>query len=130
MTQRIIKRYSNAFKLQVVRQIEQGQLSIAQAQRRYDIGGRSTIPRWLKDLGKNHHTCKIMRIETPDDVDRLKTLQHQRQELDSALAQPKILALESTIAGAEKHCGVDLKKTPLSEHRPRPRNSERTPTPS
>ncbi len=110
MTQRIIKRYSNAFKLQVVRQIEQGQLSIAQAQRRYDIGGSSTIPRWLKDLGKNHHTCKIMRIETPDDVDQLKTLQHQRQELESALAHLKILALESTIAVAEKRFGVDLKK--------------------
>ncbi len=110
MTQRIIKRYSNAFKLQVVRQIEQGQLSIAQARRRYDIGGSSTIPQWLKDLGKNHHTCKIMRIETPDDVDQLKTLQHQRQELESALAHLKILALESTIAVAEKRFGVDLKK--------------------
>ncbi len=112
MTQRIIKRYSNAFKLQVVRQIEQGQLSIAQAERRYDIGGSSTIPRWLKDLGKNHHTCKIMRIETPDEVDQLKTLQHQRQELESALAQAhlKILALESTLAVAEKHFSVDLKK--------------------
>ena len=66
MTQRIIKRYSNAFKLQVVRQIEQGQLSIAQARRRYDIGGSGTIGQWLKDLGKNHQTCKIMRIETPE----------------------------------------------------------------
>ncbi len=128
MTQRIIKRYSNAFKLQVVRQIEQGQLSIAQAERRYDIGGSSTIPRWLKDLGKNHHTCKIMRIETPDEVDQLKTLQHQRQELESAQAHLKILALESTLAVAEKHFSVDLKKTSLSEHRPRPRNGEGTPT--
>ena len=51
-----------------------------------------------------------MRIETPDDVDQLKTLQHQRQELESALAHLKILALESTIAVAEKHFGVDLKK--------------------
>ncbi len=110
MTQRIIKRYSNAFKLQVVRQIEQGQLSIAQARRRYDIGGSSTIGQWLKDLGKNHHTCKIMRIETPDDVDQRKTLQHQKQDLESALAHLKILALESTIAVAEKHFGVDLKK--------------------
>lgn len=112
MPQRIIKRYSSAFKLQVVRQIEQGQLSIAQAQRRYDIGGSSTIPRWCKQLGTNQHTCKMVRIETPDEVDRLKHLEHQKQTLESALAQAhlKILALESTIAVAEEHFGVDLKK--------------------
>ena len=59
----------------------------------------------------NHHTCKIMRIE--NDLDQLKTLQHQRQELESAQAHLKILALESTIAVAEKHFSVDLKKTSL-----------------
>ncbi|MHC4510554.1 MAG: transposase [Planctomycetota bacterium] len=112
MTQRIIKRYSNAFKRQIVRQIEQGQLSIAQAQRRYDIGGATTIPRWLNAFGTNPHTCKMVRISTPEEVDQLKDLHRQKQELESALAQAhlKILALESTLAVAEQHFGVDLKK--------------------
>ena len=112
MNPRIIKRYSNAFKLHVVRQVEQGHLSIAQARRRFDIGGSNTIARWLKAFGTNQHTYKIMRIQTPDEVDQLKDLQRHNQELESALAQAhlKILALESTLAVAEKHYGVDLKK--------------------
>ena len=112
MNQRIIKRYPNAFKLHVVRQVERGHLSIAQARRRYHIGGSSTIPRWLKAFGTNQHTCTIMRIQTPDEVDQLKDLQRHNQELESALAQAhlKILALESTLTVAEKHYGVDLKK--------------------
>ena len=51
-----------------------------------------------------------MRIQTPDEVDQLKTLQHQKHERESALAHLKKLALESTLAVAEKHFGVDLKK--------------------
>ncbi len=112
MNQRIIKHYSNAFKRHVVDQIESGQLSIAQARRRYNIGGSSTIYRWLNNFGTTQHTCKIMRIQTPDEVDQLKDLQRQKQELESALAQAhlKILALESTLKVAQDHYGVDLKK--------------------
>jgi len=112
MNQRVIKRYSKAFKRHVVAQVEQGRLSIAQAKRRFDIGGSDTIYRWLNAFGTTQHTCKVMRIQTPDEVDQVKDLQRQKQELESALAQAhlKILALESTLKVAQEHYGVDLKK--------------------
>ena len=37
--QRVIKKYSSAFKLKVVNEIESGKLSINQAKEIYDIGG-------------------------------------------------------------------------------------------
>ena len=61
--QRVIKKYSSAFKLKVVNEIESGKLSISQAMEIYDIGGGATISRWIKNLGKNHLLSKIVRIE-------------------------------------------------------------------
>ncbi len=60
---RIVKRYSAAFKQQIVGQIERGELSVAQAQKRYDIGSSLTIDRWLKSHGKHHLLATVVRIE-------------------------------------------------------------------
>lgn len=40
--------YSLAFKLQVVSEVEKGELSYKQAQRKYGIQGRSTVLVWLR----------------------------------------------------------------------------------
>ncbi|MHC5201023.1 transposase [Myroides sp. LJL119] len=45
------KDYTLTFKLQVVQQIEQGQLSISQAALKYGIQGNQTIKNWLKKFG-------------------------------------------------------------------------------
>jgi transposase-like protein len=112
-SQRIIKRYSEAFKHKVVNEIESGQLTIAQATKLYGIGG-STIHQWLKKLGKNHLLAKVVRIEMANELDRLKALEKEKQALEHALAQAqlKILKLESDLAVTREHFGVDerLKK--------------------
>ena len=96
------KRYSRAFKLQVVSDIESGRLSIEQARKRYAIGGGSTIQKWLKKFGKNHLLGKVVTIHTPDDLDHIKQLRQDKQQLESALAQAhlKIMALESQLEQA------------------------------
>ena len=43
--------YSLAFKLSVVEQVEQGELTYKEAQRRYGIQGRSTVLVWLRKHG-------------------------------------------------------------------------------
>ena len=40
--------YSLAFKLQVISEVEKGELSYKQAQRKYGIQGRSTVLVWLR----------------------------------------------------------------------------------
>ena len=109
---RIFKRYSQSFKQKVVGEIESGILTIDQAQKLYRIGSNSTIRNWLKQLGKHHLIAQQVRIETTDEVNQLKQLTADKQQLESALAQAhlKIAVLESQIGQAEKRFGIDLKK--------------------
>ena len=51
---RISKRYSQAFKQQVVSEIESGIYTISQAQHLYRIGSNSTIRNWLRACFKSH----------------------------------------------------------------------------
>jgi transposase-like protein len=45
-------RYGEAFKKQVVREFEQGLLNKDQLQRKYAIGGNSTVLKWCRKYGK------------------------------------------------------------------------------
>lgn len=112
-TQKRLYYYSTAFKQKVISEIESGQFSIEQARKIYNIGGGSTISKWLKKYGKNHLLGKIVRIEMADEVAELKKLQKQKAELESALAKAhlKIISLESIIESAEEDLGIDLKKS-------------------
>ncbi|GMT50052.1 MAG: hypothetical protein IEMM0008_1591 [bacterium] len=109
----IVKRYSTAFKMKVVREIEQGKFSIDKAREIYDIGGKDTIQKWMKKLGKADLISQVVRIEMKDEPDKLKQLKKEKQELESALAQSqvKIIALESLLEVANEEYGFDLKKT-------------------
>jgi transposase len=107
-----IKQYSLAFKQMVVSQIESGRFTIADAKRTYDIGGCGTIPKWLKKLGKDHLLNKVVRIEMKGEKDRIKELERQKRQLESALAQEhlKNICLESLIECVEEHYQIDVKK--------------------
>src|SRR5688572_9327027 len=111
-TQKIIYSYSLAFRQKVVSEIESGRLTKESARRIYDIGGSTTINRWIRQLGKFHLLNKVVRIEMKDEKDKVKELQRQKRELESALAQAhlKNLALESLIECVEEHYQVDVKK--------------------
>jgi transposase-like protein len=105
-------RYSSAFKLQIVKEIESGHLSIETARRKYEIGGSCTIQKWINKFGKNQLLAKVVRVESLEERDRIKSLEAKVRELESALAQSqvKILAMESLIEVSEKYTGLDLKK--------------------
>jgi len=48
-------KYSEAFKLQVVSELESGHLRCAyDARMRYGIKGGSTVEKWIRKYGKNH----------------------------------------------------------------------------
>jgi len=104
-------RYSEAFKQKVVVEIESGLHSISDSSKLYGVSTKS-IRKWLCQLGKNHLIGKVVREEMRGEADRLKQLEKENQELESALAQAhlKILALESTIESVEEMYQVDFKK--------------------
>ncbi len=112
LNQRTIIRYSNAFKHKVIDEIESGKITISEAMKLYDIHGCQTLQHWIQKFGKLHLLNKVVRVEMRDEVSKLKQLEKEKKELESALAQAhlKILAYESLIEVAEDKLGIDLKK--------------------
>lgn len=110
--QKITKQYSISFKQKVISEIESGKLTKGGARKLYGIGGGSVINDWIKKFGKMHLLNKVVRIELTDEISKLKHLEKQKKELESALAQAhlKLIVYESIIEVAEAEYGVDLKK--------------------
>jgi len=86
-------RYSEAFKLEVVRELERELAPVDQVRRKYGIGS-GTIQTWIAKYG-NGTRGKIIRVETPKEVDELKKLRERIKRLESLLADTNLeLALE------------------------------------
>jgi len=107
-----ILRYSSAFKLKVVKEIESGKFTIAQARKIYDIKGTSTIQKWIKKYGKNHLLNKIIRIQMKDEKDQIKELKNQIRALERTLSRSQIdnLCLRSLVEVVDEKYGINSKK--------------------
>lgn len=82
-------RYSEAFKHQVINEVESG-VPCDQVRKKYGIGGLNTIQYWMKRLGKLESLPKIIRVEKPDEKAKLKELERQIRELKNALAETQV----------------------------------------
>ena len=90
-------RYSEAFKLQVVRELEQGRFeSYEAAGRAYGVKGCHTIASWVRQFGKDHLLGKVVRVMKADERAEVEALRKQVRELKSALADAHLdLKLEA-----------------------------------
>jgi transposase-like protein len=96
-------RYSKAFKLQAVREVESGRWSPKAVERRYGMTGNSTVMRWVRQYGSGRYG-KVIRVEQPDEVDEAVRLRGQLRRAKEALADAHMeLALEK--AFLEVACG-------------------------
>lgn len=88
MRDRTVRKYSACFKQQVVADLENGRFESIQAARmHYGVGGCGTIQRWLKQYGKNHLLGKVIRVEKPNEADRIGELKRQVAALQQALGR-------------------------------------------
>jgi len=87
---KIVIRYSEAFKHQIVKEIEEGGLALEEVRVKYGIKGYSTIQGWIKRIGKLGALPKIVRVETPDEKSQIKELERQVQELKNSLAETQV----------------------------------------
>jgi transposase-like protein len=84
---KVVVRYSEAFKLQVVRQLEQGQFdSPWEAGQAYGVKGTNTVGRWVRQLGKEHLLGRLVRVMKADEKSEVKALRKRVRELERALA--------------------------------------------
>lgn len=80
-------RYSEAFKLQVVRDFEQGRFeNPTAAGRAYGVTGKGTVSKWVRQFGKDHLLGKLVHVMKADEQTEVKTLRKRVRELERALA--------------------------------------------
>jgi transposase len=86
-------RYSQAFKMEVVRELESSGVPFEHIRRKYGLGV-STVQYWVRKYG-NGTRGKVMRVEKPQEIDESKQMKNRIRRLEAALADANIeLALE------------------------------------
>ena len=106
-----IKRYSQAFKQQVVREYEAG-ASNYNLRQKYGIGAHHTVERWVKQYGRFGYRSGLVVIQTVEDQLEVKAMKERISELESALAESILenRMLKTTLEVAGQALEVDLKK--------------------
>lgn len=80
-------RYSEGFKVQVVREMEEGKLATCRAaSERYGIKGKGTVRSWLLRYGKSQLIGRVTRVETPEEQDEMRRLKERVRRLEQALS--------------------------------------------
>jgi transposase-like protein len=100
------KRFSEAFKKEVVRDYEQGLLNKDQIQIKYGLGGNSTVLKWCRKYGKFDYTKR-------KPTGRLMKDPHQRiKELEAKLkkSELKVKVYEKLIEVTNRELDTDIIK--------------------
>jgi transposase len=105
-------RYSVAFKMRIVEEVENGLITTYEARKLYGIAGKSTIGDWVERYGMNKRLERTVYVMTHDEELELIRLRKENRRLQRALddSQLKSIALESLIEVAEEKYHIDLKK--------------------
>jgi transposase-like protein len=106
------RRYSETFKRTVIEAIDRGELTRSEAEKKYDIGGSCTVPRWYKEYGKRHLIKEQVWIAMADERSHIKKLESENAQLRKALVNKelRILQLEAEKELLEERSGKVIKK--------------------
>jgi transposase-like protein len=123
-TKRSQKDYSMSFKLQIVREVEFGELSTTGACRKYGIQARSTVVNWLRKYGTfdwenqtpsnmpKSQEHRLMELEQ-----QVKLLEKQKAMLEQQVerADKKSIIFDMMIDLAEKEYNISIRKNSSPE---------------
>ena len=118
------KDYSMTFKLSVVKEVEQGLISVTGARRKYGIQGKTTVLNWLRKYGNfdwenqtpsnmpKSKEQKILELEQ-----KVKLLEKQKAfwEHQAERADKKAIFFDMMIDMAEKEFNIPIRKNSLPE---------------
>ena len=109
--------YSEAFKLKVVEEVTSGEISQNAAQKKYGIGGKMTIKKWLERNERMAKDKENKHEAVEKELAELEKVKQEKRQLESALAQAhlKIMSLEALIEEVEEHYGEPIKKNLSTE---------------
>lgn len=99
--------YSQAFKVQVVREYERGNQTKDGLMNKYKIGGHSTVLQWCRKYGKLYYSRTTIpgRPLKDPQKQRIKELEHELRE-----AREKILVYEKLLEVTKRETGIDVRK--------------------
>lgn len=87
-------RYSEAFKVSVVQELEAGGLAFKAVSLKYGIKGASTVQKWVRKYG-NGTRGKVIRVEKPEEIDQTAKLKERVRVLERTVGSLHVeLALE------------------------------------
>lgn len=112
MKRRTIIRYSEAFKMEVVKHYESSVLTMGETRRMFGIKGGETLKKWLRTYGKTSSLNKVIRVEKPDEKSRMKELENEVKKLKEALADTYLrkVTAESTLEVAAEMMGLTIEE--------------------
>lgn len=118
------KDYSQAFKLGVVQEVESGELSYIEAQKKYGIQGASTVLKWLRKYGNfdwdNKTTLKMPKSKDQRLLEleqQVRLLEKQKAELERQVdhSSKKAILFDMMINIAEEEFNIPIRKKSLPE---------------
>lgn len=113
------KDYSLSFKLQLVKEIEQGFLTKSQAKTKYGIQEDSTVTKLLKIYGNfyREHQAPISMVKTPEQKileleAKVKLLEKQKARAEhlAERADKKVIIFDMLVDMAEKEYDIQIRK--------------------
>jgi len=111
----INKRYSEGYKLKVLAELSTGKYNKTELGRIYGIN-RTTINKWIEKYDRKDLMNTRITVETKDDIDRIKSLQKEVEQLKNLLLKKDLnnLMLDSYLEVAAENLGYkdvdELKK--------------------
>lgn len=94
---KIIRRYSEALKQEIVQEVENCKLTLREAQEYYDIPHKRTISRWVRRYGKDVLPTRVVRVIMKDEAQRMAELEklNSSLQIENAIMRAQYeLALE------------------------------------
>lgn len=113
------KDYSISFKLQVVHEIESGELGKTEACHKYGIQAKSTVREWLRKYGNFdwENQSKITVTKTPEQKileleAKVKLLEKQKARAEhlAERADKKVIIFDMLVDMAEKEYDIQIRK--------------------
>ena len=112
---KVIRRYSEPFKLKILDELTTGKLNKSQLGKLYGINP-TTINEWIRKYNRKDLMNTRIKVETKDEISRIKALQKEIQQLKKLLLKKDLdaMVLDSYLEVAAEDLGYksvsELKK--------------------
>ena len=112
---KVIRRYSEPFKLKILDELTTGKLNKSQLGKLYGINP-TTINEWIRKYNRKDLMNTRIKVETKDEITRIKALQKEIEQLKKLLLKKDLdaLVLDSYLEVAAEDLGyksvAELKK--------------------